>query len=160
MMQMKDKKEERIKFKFNDLEILSIWFTFNVNLIKNKATIQLIIPNAVINTGNKMYFYKFWMLAKMTKEAHEASLNEPNKSEPIPAISPTLSPTLSAMVAGLSGLSSSNPYSILPTKSAPTSAALVYIPPPILPNIAALLAPNPKAAIFVYKEVYPFLSGS
>ena len=47
------------------------------------------------------------------------------KSLPIPAISPTLSPTLSAIVAGLRGSSSGIPTSILPTISAPTSAALV-----------------------------------
>jgi len=35
-----------------------------------------------------------------TKAAQVDSANEPNKSAPIPAISPTLSPTLSAMVAG------------------------------------------------------------
>ena len=32
-----------------------------------------------------------------TSAAHEDSAKEPNKSEPIPAISPTLSPTLSAI---------------------------------------------------------------
>ena len=42
-----------------------------------------------------------------------------------PATSPTLSPTLSAMVAGLRGSSSGIPASTLPTRSAPTSAALV-----------------------------------
>ena len=35
-----------------------------------------------------------------TKAAHVDSANDPNKSAPIPAISPTLSPTLSAIVAG------------------------------------------------------------
>jgi hypothetical protein len=53
------------------------------------------------------------------------SANEPNKSAPIPAISPTLSPTLSAIVAGFFGLSSGRFYSTFPTKSAPTSAAFV-----------------------------------
>ena len=43
----------------------------------------------------------------------------------IQATSPTLSPTLSAMVAGLRGSSSGIPASTLPTRSAPTSAALV-----------------------------------
>ena len=50
---------------------------------------------------------------------------EPNKSAPIPATSPTLSPTLSAMVAGFLTSSSGIPASTFPTKSAPTSAALV-----------------------------------
>jgi len=60
-----------------------------------------------------------------TNEADVDSAKEPNKSDPIPATSPTLSPTLSATVAGFFGESSSRDYSTLPTKSAPTSAALV-----------------------------------
>src|SRR3546814_10187184 len=48
----------------------------------------------------------------------------------MPAQSPTLSPTLSAITAGLRGSSSGIPASTLPTRSAPTSAALVKIPPP------------------------------
>ena len=48
----------------------------------------------------------------------------------MPAQSPTLSPTLSAMVAALRGSSSGMPASTLPTRSAPTSAALVKMPPP------------------------------
>mmetsp|Transcript_22744 Transcript_22744/g.40576 ORF Transcript_22744/g.40576 Transcript_22744/m.40576 type:complete len:207 (-) Transcript_22744:680-1300(-) len=47
------------------------------------------------------------------------------RSAPMPATSPTLSPTLSAITAGLCGSSSSIPASSLPTRSAPTSAALV-----------------------------------
>ena len=43
----------------------------------------------------------------------------------MPAMSPTLSPTLSAMTAGFRGSSSGMPASTLPTRSAPTSAALV-----------------------------------
>ena len=42
----------------------------------------------------------------------------------MPAQSPTLSPTLSAITAGLRGSSSGMPASILPTRSAPTSARL------------------------------------
>src|SRR3546814_4047436 len=48
----------------------------------------------------------------------------------MPAQSPTLSPTLSAMTAGLRGSSSGMPASTLPTRSAPTSAPLVKMPPP------------------------------
>jgi hypothetical protein len=54
-----------------------------------------------------------------------ASEKDPKRSDPIPAISPTLSPTLSAIVAGFYGESSAKLFSTLPTKSAPTSAALV-----------------------------------
>src|SRR4030042_94283 len=48
----------------------------------------------------------------------------------MPATSPTLSPTLSAMTAGLRGSSSGMPASTLPTRSAPTSAALGTMPHP------------------------------
>ena len=48
----------------------------------------------------------------------------------MPAQSPTLSPTLSAITAALRGSSSGIPASILPTRSAPTSAAFVKMPPP------------------------------
>ena len=60
-----------------------------------------------------------------TSAAQVDSANEPNRSAPIPAMSPTLSPTLSAMTAGLRGSSSGMSFSTLPTRSAPTSAALV-----------------------------------
>ena len=62
----------------------------------------------------------------------------------MPAQSPTLSPTLSAMVAALRGSSSGMPASTLPTRSAPTSAAFVKMPPPTLMNRAMSEAPNPK----------------
>ena len=62
----------------------------------------------------------------------------------MPAQSPTLSPTLSAMVAALRGSSSGMPCSTLPTRSAPTSAALVKMPPPTRMNIASSAAPKPK----------------
>ena len=48
----------------------------------------------------------------------------------MPAQSPTLSPTLSAITAGLRGSSSGMLASTLPTRSAPTSAPLVKMPPP------------------------------
>jgi len=51
------------------------------------------------------------------------------------------------MVAGFLGLSSGNPCSTLPTKSAPTSAALVYIPPPTRPKRATKDPPSPYPAI-------------
>ena len=62
----------------------------------------------------------------------------------MPAQSPTLSPTLSAMVAALRGSSSGMFCSTLPTRSAPTSAALVKMPPPTRMNIASRAAPKPK----------------
>ena len=65
----------------------------------------------------------------------------------MPATSPTLSPTLSAIVAGLRASSSGMPASTLPTKSAPTSAAFVKMPPPTRANNAWLLAPMPKQSI-------------
>ena len=67
-----------------------------------------------------------------------------NKSAPIPATSPTLSPTLSAITPAFLGSSSGIPASILPTRSLPTSAALVNIPPPTLANKAIELAPKPN----------------
>ncbi len=62
----------------------------------------------------------------------------------MPAQSPTLSPTLSAIVAALRGSSSGMPCSTLPTRSAPTSAALVKMPPPTRMNMASRAAPNAK----------------
>ena len=67
-----------------------------------------------------------------------------NRSAAMPAQSPTLSPTLSAMVAALRGSSSGMPCSTLPTRSAPTSAALVKMPPPTRMNMASSAAPKPK----------------
>ena len=71
----------------------------------------------------------------------------------MPAQSPTLSPTLSAMVAGLRGSSSGMPASILPTRSAPTSAALVKIPPPTRRNSAIREPPKPNP-IRIADEVF------
>jgi hypothetical protein len=85
-------------------------------------------------------------LQEITNAAHVDSANEPNKSAPIPATSPTLSPTLSAIVAGFLGLSSGKFCYTLPTKSEPKSAALVKIPPPTLANIAIVDPPRPYPA--------------
>ncbi len=62
----------------------------------------------------------------------------------MPATSPTLSPTLSAIVAGLRGSSSGMPASTLPTRSAPTSAAFVKMPPPTRAKSAIDDAPKAK----------------
>mmetsp|Transcript_15356 Transcript_15356/g.53346 ORF Transcript_15356/g.53346 Transcript_15356/m.53346 type:complete len:203 (-) Transcript_15356:518-1126(-) len=64
-------------------------------------------------------------VAATTSAAHDASAKEPNRSLPMPAMSPTLSPTLSAITPGLRWSSSGMPSSTLPTRSAPTSAAFV-----------------------------------
>ena len=65
----------------------------------------------------------------------------------MPAQSPTLSPTLSAMVAGLRGSSSGMPASTLPTRSPPTSAPLVKMPPPRRAKIEISEAPKPSATM-------------
>ncbi len=62
----------------------------------------------------------------------------------MPAQSPTLSPTLSAMTAGLRGSSSGMPASTLPTRSAPTSAALVKMPPPRRAKTEMSEPPKPR----------------
>ena len=53
---------------------------------------------------------------------------------------------MSAIVAGFLGSSSGIPASTFPTKSAPTSAAFVYIPPPTLANNAIDSAPRENPA--------------
>jgi hypothetical protein len=65
----------------------------------------------------------------------------------MPATSPTLSPTLSAITAALRGSSSGMCFSTLPTRSAPTSAALVKMPPPTRARSAIEDAPNPNPAM-------------
>ena len=67
-----------------------------------------------------------------------------NRSAAMPAQSPTLSPTLSAIVAALRGSSSGISCSTLPTRSAPTSAAFVKMPPPTRMNIARSAPPKPN----------------
>ncbi len=62
----------------------------------------------------------------------------------MPAQSPTLSPTLSAMTAGLRGSSSGMPASTFPTRSAPTSAPLVKMPPPRRAKIEMSEEPNAR----------------
>ena len=49
------------------------------------------------------------------------------------------------MTAGFLGSSSGMPASTFPTKSAPTSAPFVKIPPPSLAKIEINDAPNPRA---------------
>src|SRR6056297_1441904 len=75
------------------------------------------------------------------------------RSAPIPATSPTLSPTLSAITAGFLGSSSGIPASTFPTRSAPTSAAFVKIPPPTLAKRATELAPREYPEIVSRGEI-------
>ncbi len=53
------------------------------------------------------------------------------------------------MVAAFRGSSSGMFFSTLPTRSAPTSAALVKMPPPTRMNMANMAAPNPKPSKMV-----------
>ena len=95
-------------------------------MTKNVPKIETKIPAAAKNKGKKT---KLFSTAGTFAAKTIAPIIEPtydsNKSAPIPATSPTLSPTLSAIVAGFLGSSSGIPASTFPTKSAPTSAALV-----------------------------------
>ncbi len=78
------------------------------------------------------------------RAATSVTAYDSNRSAAMPAQSPTLSPTLSAMVAALRGSSSGMPCSTLPTRSAPTSAALVKMPPPTRMNMASSAPPKAK----------------
>jgi len=95
----------------------------------NVVTKQTMVPKAMTDTGKNIALgfsvQNFSTVEDTTKVALVDSANEPKRSAPIPATSPTLSPTLSAIVPGFFGESSGNSFSTLPTKSAPTSAALV-----------------------------------
>ena len=78
---------------------------------------QVIIPAPVINIGNIKQstlnsppYVKDNEVPETTKAAQVDSAKDPNKSDPIPATSPTLSPTLSAIVAGFLGSSSGKSY--------------------------------------------------
>ena len=89
---------------------------------------EIRIPIAVIMSGKYIASAVVMILTEVddtTRAAQVASANDPKRSAPIPAISPTLSPTLSAMTPGFEGSSSSNPWTTLPARSEPTSAALV-----------------------------------
>jgi hypothetical protein len=90
----------------------------------NEAT----TPAEVIMSGNRsesVFMISSVEVAETTRAAQVDSARDPNKSAPIPAISPTLSPTLSAIVPGFFGESSGRSLRFFPTRSDPTSAALV-----------------------------------
>ena len=119
-------------------------FTPTISLVRRAIG----IPTALIKIGNNNASgLPAKTTALITIAAQVLSAQEPKRSAPIPATSPTLSPTLSAITAGLRGSSSGMPCSTLPTKSAPTSAALVKIPPPTRANSAIVDPPSPKPAI-------------
>src|SRR5262249_430044 len=86
-------------------------------------------------------------IAASTMVATVVTAKVSNRSAAMPAQSPTLSPTLSAIVAGLRGSSSGIPASTLPTRSPPTSAPLVKMPPPRRAKIEISDAPKPSATI-------------
>lgn len=92
--------------------VLSIWTSLSTLIIfvaKKLVIIEMMIPDAEIIRGNKIPDGELRSSvedAPITSAAQLDSANEPNKSLPIPAISPTLSPTLSAMTPGFCGESS------------------------------------------------------
>ncbi len=103
----------------------AVWgFPPSFVLTKNVPKIETKIPAAAKNKGKKTKLFSPAVAAKTIAPIIEPTYDS-NKSAPIPATSPTLSPTLSAIVAGFLGSSSGIPASTFPTKSAPTSAALV-----------------------------------
>ncbi len=111
--------------------ILSLRFTYEMSVATMLVRMQARMPIALQASGTSsiersllLELSVSWSL-EITRAAQVAYANEPNRSAPIPAMSPTLSPTLSAIVAGLHGESSAKPASIFPTRSAPTSAAFV-----------------------------------
>ena len=73
--------------------------------------IQQKIPEAESKRGKKKLAPEVnsTEVPETTKAAQVDSAREPKRSDPIPAISPTLSPTLSAITPGFEGSSSSSP---------------------------------------------------
>ena len=112
---------------FNAFCTLSVSLLILTNAV---ATIDKINPRPAISIGNKIGAIPPKLSIETISRpriivANIVATYDPNKSAPIPATSPTLSPTLSAIVAGFLTSSSGIPASTLPTRSAPTSAALV-----------------------------------
>uniref|UniRef100_A0A146LTH6 Uncharacterized protein n=1 Tax=Lygus hesperus TaxID=30085 RepID=A0A146LTH6_LYGHE len=136
---------------FNVGSILRAVRTLCIYTAEKDATHDTSIPSDIITNGSSNADHELYRDEPtddaITIAAHEPSDSEPNRSAPIPAISPTLSPTLSAITAGFLGSSSGKSLHTLPLKSAPTSAAFVYIPPPTRPNSAIDDPPNPYPAI-------------
>ncbi|KJU81904.1 hypothetical protein MBAV_005906 [Candidatus Magnetobacterium bavaricum] len=117
---------------------------------------EAMIPNALASSGNIITPMIHCVVTPGTRSAITpariiapmfSAAVDSNRSAPRPAQSPTLSPTRSAITAGFLGSSSGMPASTLPTRSAPTSAALVYIPPPSCAKSATNEAPKPYPTI-------------
>ena len=66
--------------------------------------------------------------AMRTSAAHVSSANEPKRTTPTPATTPTVSPTMSAMHAGMRWSFSAKWYSYVTERAAPTAAVSVDIP--------------------------------
>ena len=92
-----------------------------------------------------------WVPSSITATAVTAYVS--NRSAAMPAQSPTLSPTLSAITAALRGSSSGMPASSFPTRSAPTSAAFVKMPPPRRANTEISEPPNARPMRSLIAEV-------
>src|SRR2546421_6730538 len=90
----------------------------------NTPTIAVTAPMVGTISGNTRPCSPNAALPRISA-ATSVTAYDSNRSAAMPAQSPTLSPTLSAIVAALRGSSSGMPCSTLPTRSAPTSAALV-----------------------------------
>src|SRR5262252_2746548 len=101
-------------------------------------------PAITITIGSSIMSAGLGRVAPMAMAATMEPTYDSKRSAPMPATSPTLSPTLSAITAGLRGSSSGMPASSLPTRSAPTSADLVKMPPPTRAKSAIEEAPMAK----------------
>ena len=87
----------------NFKRVSTLFFVTGPKFAKNCEMNDARIPIAVTTRGKKIASpssSKSILEADTTRAAHVASASDPNRSAPIPAISPTLSPTLSAIVPG------------------------------------------------------------
>ena len=144
-------KEGDIEAMLEGIEVVKMW---HEKISREESFTKILLPadetDEVLNIfekkyGKSEYFRIIILPVEATLPRHLSDKNEDNENNalidvkrisieeiyqkmveaPMPATSPKLSPTLSAIVAGLRGSSSGIPASTLPTKSAPTSAALV-----------------------------------
>ena len=111
-----------------------IGFSSSLPRTKKIATIVESSPKARTTSGKKIQASGFGQPAveaivktptpRIIAPMFSAAVDS-NRSAPRPAQSPTLSPTRSATTPALRGSSSGMPFSTLPTRSEPTSAAFV-----------------------------------